>query len=278
MSQYTDKKVPERFKSSCLYSAFLEAAQAYNQLPWGRAANPAVAKNLAELGAFFAYEFGLNAATSLEHLLRQYKATPPTNAESLKYLMRLCSEELAEGLQPGDSLQAHFWPALKAAEHAGGNILPILKLAGYRIEGGGCLEDRVRPIKADESELSPHWAEFLNISRKYQKSKDASLGVLGLARELLLDSIFYQVSKNTPTDPKFKSFKCFLDRHVSIDGASEGHGDKMAKILDRDVESVDVALTAATEFLQNRTALYKVTLEPEKHPASEIRLRDMPIP
>lgn len=278
MSTYTDRKIPERFKQSPLYPAFLKAAEEYKQLSWDKASDPEIAKNLAGLGAFFAYDFGQNAATSLEHILRQYKITPPTNAESLKYLTQLCSEELAEGLQPSDPLQAHFWPALKAAEDAGYNIAPILKAAGYKLEGNGPLEQRVQSIKRDESGLAPHWAKFLTVSRKYEASKDASLGVLGLARELLLDSVFEEISKSIPNDAHFGQFKHFLDCHVTIDGSGEGHGDKMARILERDVEDVDVALKAATEFLQNRKALYEVVLQPEKYHAEDVKLQDRPIP
>lgn len=252
MNKFDNPLISDKFRNCPTYPDFLRAAADYVNLDWegNIKANPVVIENLAILGAFFAWEFGINADQALKHVIDIQSARHPRDATSYRDILAFTLTERATKNIRGDKygICAHVHPALDAAENLGAEVSILRRFISGEHRGNYM---RLPAIVRRFAKESLSYNSYVN-------DKDSCLGVLGLARELLLDQVFLRISYSLPDDPKYTYYKEYLDAHVSID--TSDHGPKMAKILNDCVTKPELAVQAAADFLDRRTKLYQVVL------------------
>ena len=115
--------VTEKFKSSKHFAAYEKAVDAYNDLPWEKAKEPEVAKNLAGLAAVFAVEFAQNTNGMLQHFSRRNNRRPAPQEAVFHDVLELNREELAGGIHSdGSGREPHSMLAIEAAHEVGVDV------------------------------------------------------------------------------------------------------------------------------------------------------------
>lgn len=239
---------------------FERQRDAYLALPFERVTDPAVARAILLLSAFFALDFQRNALTALRFALDMSLETPARNERILHVMMELVGSECCTTNILGESygVTSHFYPAIEAARQCGQDVEPLLQLARHE----------------DSSALPADWQEFWQFQKRYLSNKSACFAVIGHCRELLLSNVFERLATHLPRTEAFEIGRQFFERHVVLDTAEgNGHADLMRLILDAVITDTTTGYAYATEFLTRRNALYAQALGVVNHKDKDVTLK-----
>jgi len=125
---------------------------------------------------------------------------------------------------------------------------------------------------ANQENVRQEWFDYLASLVQFGTSYDARLAVLSLGHEMVVPEIRELMEKHFPDDERLghvidgsviktgKGFKFFNFMHGHLDNGEDGHAKTMHKIAEEWIKDPDIALQAATLYLQNRYALFAKVL------------------
>ena len=292
---FNTKDIPDSYKSSKYFPEFQQAVDAYNDLPWEKAKDEQIAQKMVYASAVFSSEFYQLMTAALEHAQDKNKSfgynVPSFGGDDLyNTLLDVGKEELAGGLYEEDDIKqdantAHVINMVNAAWQAEVDVSHIMKTAGYMpkegVKPGTKLKegdiDGVLPSNIINS--NPAMTKYLMSVHDNSRIPDAAIGLIAVS-EQYLHHMFQGILDNLPSDAKYDGVKEFFDRHVTIDGAEDGHAAKMQAILEKNIDNPDLLLRVATEMFVNKHTIYERTLEgkeikPEDIKVAPLKLKDI---
>jgi hypothetical protein len=238
--------IPSKYSELEIFSTYKKTVKRYlSELPWENIAQPNIARRFAGVCALLSLEFSRDIAFLTSHILTHQTYIPLENAELTKDLLHFLADELTDGLREGDENKSHYWFALEAAQEAGLNIKEKLRTSGYQSTG------------------ISSWDDYIEGNKKARISLSSIIGVVGLAVEIINDSIYRKILDYLPSDREFDKLRDFLEVHCELDGKEGGHGDMLERMLG--IESFvnpEVAIRYAIQRLNLERSLFENELRP----------------